>query len=56
MVEHIGQNKFCKLIIERLCEEFDAVTCGDHNTDEFDDGYDAGLAQAASSARALFGL
>lgn len=56
MVDHIDQNKFCKLIIERLCEEFDAVTVADHQSDEWDDGYDAGLVQAASSARALFGV
>jgi hypothetical protein len=56
MVDRIDQNKFCALIVERLCQEFDEVTCGDHNTDDWDNGYDAGLVQAASSARALFGV
>ena len=56
MVDHIDQNKFCKLIVERLCQEFDEVSCGDYPLDDWDNGYDAGLVQAASSARALFSV
>ena len=53
---HVDPEKLCQLIIEHLCTEFDEVSCADHCMDDWDNGYDAGLMQASSSARELFGV